>query len=137
MTRNLYLGADLGPAIAAKDTCAAIDAGGKILNDVDASDFTKRAPLLAAEIKQNQPDLVGLQEAALWREQEDADFTATPATQVRYDFLKTLLEPARWQVQGRRRPGRVRPGAAGRHGRQRRHQRRRLPRLRRRQATAA
>ena len=95
MTRNLYLGADLGPAISAPDTCSAIDAGGKILNDVDASNFPERAKLLAAEIAKAKPDLVGLQEAALWRFQENSDFSATPATNVRYDFLALLQNELR------------------------------------------
>ena len=92
MTRNVYLGADLGPAINAPDTCGAIDAGGQILNDVDASDFPARAKLLAQEIKKSKADLVGLQELALWRVQEDSDFSATDATEVRYDFLQLLLD---------------------------------------------
>lgn len=97
MTQNLYLGADLGPAIDAGSICEAVDAGGQILNDVDASDFTERAALLAAQIRQTRPDLVGLQEAALWRFQADADFTASPATEVRYDFLQLLLQSLRKQ----------------------------------------
>lgn len=91
MTRNLYLGADLTPAIEATSICDAIDAGGDILNTVDATDFTERAPLLAAEIRKAKPDLVGIQEAALWRFQENADFTSSAATEVRYDFLAELL----------------------------------------------
>lgn len=90
MTRNLYLGADLGPAINASNTCEAIDAGGDILNEVDATNFRQRSRLLAKEIARAKPDLVGLQEAALWRFQKDADFEATPATTVRYDFLALL-----------------------------------------------
>jgi len=90
MSRNLYLGADLGPAINAENTCEAIDAGGDILNEVDATDFPERSKLLAKEIVKAKPDLVGLQEVALWRFQKDADFTGTPATKVRYDFLALL-----------------------------------------------
>jgi endonuclease/exonuclease/phosphatase family metal-dependent hydrolase len=92
MTRNLYLGADLGPAISANSICSAIDAGGEILNDVDASDFPARAKLLAQEIKGSKADLVGLQEVALWREQTPSDFTASPPETVRYDFLQSLLD---------------------------------------------
>jgi endonuclease/exonuclease/phosphatase family metal-dependent hydrolase len=92
MTRNLYLGADLGPAVSATTICGAIDAGGTILNDVDASNFPERAKLLADEIAKAKPDLLGLQEAALWRDQDTSDFTATPATRVRYDFLQELQD---------------------------------------------
>ena len=95
MTRNLYLGADLGPALRATTICDAVDAGGTILNDVDISDFPERAKQLAAEIASAKPDLVGLQEAALWREQTPSDFTATPATQVSYDFLALLQSELR------------------------------------------
>jgi endonuclease/exonuclease/phosphatase family protein len=93
MTRNLYLGADLGPALTANIVQFA-DRNGTILNDVDASNFPARAVSLAAEIKSKNPDIVGLQEAALWRTQVPADeFSGhnTPATQVRYDFIASLL----------------------------------------------
>lgn len=90
MTRNVYLGADLTPAIEAASIPEAIDAAGTIINDVDASDFTERAVLLAEEIDTSNPDLVGLQEVALWRDQTPSDYTGSPATHVRFDFLKLL-----------------------------------------------
>ncbi|HEY2334332.1 MAG TPA: endonuclease/exonuclease/phosphatase family protein [Solirubrobacterales bacterium] len=97
MTRNLYLGADLAPAIAAPDRNAFVEANGKILRDVTANDFPARAKGLAQEILKKKPDLVGLQEAALWRTGPPSlepllNSGATPtATAVRYDYLAELL----------------------------------------------
>jgi endonuclease/exonuclease/phosphatase family protein len=68
MTRNLYLGADLSPILHATNVNQAVDAGGEITNQVHATKFPSvRAALLANEIKKKQPDVVGLQEGALWR----------------------------------------------------------------------
>lgn len=92
MTRNVYLGADLGPGVRASSLQELTNAAGAILNEVDANDFRVRSKGLAAEILKNRPDLVGLQEAALWRTQP-CDKTPLPpsAATVRYDFLKLLL----------------------------------------------
>ena len=67
MTRNVFLGADLGPALAATTLDGAIDGAGVILNEVDETNFPERAKPLAKEIAESEPDLVGLQEVALWR----------------------------------------------------------------------
>ncbi len=97
MTRNLYLGADLTPAITAPSREAFIDANGKILRDVTANDFPVRAKGLAQEILKKKPDLVGLQEVALWRTGPPSlepllNSGASPtATTVRYDYLTELL----------------------------------------------
>lgn len=97
MTRNLYLGADLTPAIAAKNTNEFVKANGQILREVTANDFPVRARGLAQEILKKKPDLVGLQEVALWRtgppSLEPLLGSAGPtATAVRYDYLQELLD---------------------------------------------
>src|SRR5262249_30306803 len=58
-----------------------------------ATDFQERAQALAVEIEAIQPDLIGLQEVALYRSQFPADFSPAPnATTVELDFLQILLD---------------------------------------------
>lgn len=108
MTRNLYLGADINRPVLAATTA---QAQGKSPEEVvtalanathvtraivDRTDFRVRSRLLAAEIARARPDLVGLQEVALWRSGPldlDPDHLAVPdATHVDYDFLQLLLD---------------------------------------------
>ncbi len=97
MTRNLYLGADLTPAITASGLGAFVEANGQILREVTANSFPTRAKGLAQEILKKKPDLVGLQEVALWRTGPPSlepllNTAAGPtATTVRYDYLQELL----------------------------------------------
>lgn len=68
MTRNLYLGADLSPALQSTTIGGAVDAGYQIEQQVHHTQFpTVRAALLAKEILKQKPDVVGLQEGAWWR----------------------------------------------------------------------
>jgi hypothetical protein len=99
MTRNLFLGADLAPAINAPDIPTAIDGAGTVWNELQSTKFPERAAPLAREIKASGADLVGLQEVALWRKQTPSDGGAkpisplpgtTPATAVEFDFLALL-----------------------------------------------
>jgi hypothetical protein len=95
MTRNLYLGADLTPAIQSTSTANFIEANGGIVRQVEATNFPVRAKGLAKEILTEGPDLVGLQEVALWREAPPSlgpVLNKMPAaTTVKYDFLALLL----------------------------------------------
>lgn len=95
MTRNVYLGADLQDAIGALafDPDSVPAAVGQVWATVQATDFETRAQALAAEIEEQAPDLVGLQEVAMWRTQYPSDALAENprrARRVRFDFLKIL-----------------------------------------------
>ena len=106
MTRNLYLGADIQRPVTA--ALAAQAAGGSAQDIVvalanathqsraivDQTNYPVRSKLLAAEIAETAPDLVGLQEVALWRSGTlQLDQVAVPnATAVDYDFLEILLD---------------------------------------------
>jgi hypothetical protein len=102
MTRNLFLGADLAPALGAPGIPEAIDGAGVIWNEFQSTKFPERAVPLAREIKAAKPDLVGLQEVALWRKQVPSDggappvavpgTPAQPATVVEQDFLALLMQ---------------------------------------------
>jgi endonuclease/exonuclease/phosphatase family metal-dependent hydrolase len=92
MTRNLFLGADLGPGLNARNLQELVNGAGQILNQVDANNFPVRAKGLAQEIRTTRPDLVGLQEAALWRTQPCNKNPLPPsAPNTRYDFIASLL----------------------------------------------
>ncbi len=106
MTRNVYLGADIfRPLRAAQEALAggaspqeAIQAMAVASHEtrqvVDQTDFRVRSRLLAGEIAETRPDLVGLQEVALWRQGPlQMDQVGVPnATEVDYDFLAILRE---------------------------------------------
>ena len=92
MTRNVFLGADLGPGLAAPDLDRLIRGAGQILNQVDANNFRKRADSISREILNRKPDLVGLQEVANWRTAPcGSPFFPPQAKKVRYNYLRILL----------------------------------------------
>lgn len=106
MTRNVYLGADINrPVVAAltaqaqgktpQEILVALGNATQVTRDiVDKTDFRVRAKLLAREIDRTRPDLIGLQEVALWRHGPlQLDQVAVPnATTVDYDYLAILLK---------------------------------------------
>ena len=97
MTRNVYLGADLIPLAAAPDQQTFEQNAAQRFQTVERNDFVRRAKALAAEIKKAKPDIIGVQEATVWRRGPDGvkDGSTTPATQVIYDSTEELLKALR------------------------------------------
>ena len=97
MSRNLYLGADLGPALLATTQVELFEEAYKVTDAVRETNFTARARKLADEIQAQNPRLIGLQEVALWRRGPVGVFDGpqTPATEVVYDFLDELRNQLR------------------------------------------
>jgi hypothetical protein len=92
MSRNVFLGGDLTPGTQATSLQQLVTAAGVILKQVDDNKFGVRAKGLAGEIIKANPDVVGLQEVALWRTEPCTESPLPPhAAQVRYDYLKLLL----------------------------------------------
>lgn len=97
MTRNLYLGADLGPvitALASGNQTAIVTAATQTWAAVQATNPEERMAAIADEIVDERPAVVGLQEVTRWTTYSSYN----PATgqaggaQVRYDFLELLLK---------------------------------------------
>jgi endonuclease/exonuclease/phosphatase family metal-dependent hydrolase len=97
LTWNLYLGADFAPVIAA--IAAAPEQTPQAVHDTFAdvvqTNFPARAAKMAEIIAREKPDVIALQEVALWRSQPESDVltgTLLPnARHVEYDFAKILL----------------------------------------------
>lgn len=86
MSRNLYLGADVGVAL---DLIPNFSAAAQFMwSQVAATDFKKRAPILAAEVIANDADVVGLQEATHWYCKKNAWSKKV----VVFDFTREFLD---------------------------------------------
>jgi endonuclease/exonuclease/phosphatase family metal-dependent hydrolase len=99
MTRNVYLGADVNRVVDAvsglqgEEALVVLGAATRELHEIVArTDFGIRSRLLAAEIAAARPDLVGLQEVALWRQGplQLENPGRADATEVDEDYLETL-----------------------------------------------
>ena len=88
-TYNLFLGGNIGSLLApGVDTLPEFGAAATALwADVVASDFPQRAQAVADLLAEDLPDVVGLQEVALWRATALAPGAPAPS----YDFLAILL----------------------------------------------
>ena len=93
MSRNIYIGTDLGPMIAARNLTELFDAILTVFAEVHVTDFPSRAKAMAAEITSKKPDIVGLQEVVLIRSQYPANYSPVPdSTTMDFDFLQILLD---------------------------------------------
>lgn len=64
MSRNLYLGADVGVAL---ELIPDLPAAAQFMwEQVQETDFSQRKSILTKEILENSPDVIGLQEATIW-----------------------------------------------------------------------
>ena len=88
MSRNIYLGADVAVAL---DLLPDMPAAAQFMwEQVADTDFTSRAPVLAAELARERPDVVALQEATIWRCRSSIVGSST----VVFDFTAQLLDAA-------------------------------------------
>lgn len=87
LTRNVYLGADVGPVFEVDftDPIAVIQASASVWAEVQSTRFAERAVALVEEIEEHRPQLIGLQEVARFITL-DAGFNPTGSL----DFLAIL-----------------------------------------------
>lgn len=89
MSRNIYLGADVGVAL---ELIPDMPAAAQFMwEQVAQTDFTSRAPVLATELAREQPDVVAIQEATTWLCRSSIFGSST----VVFDFTEQLLEQTR------------------------------------------
>ncbi len=94
MSRNLYLGGDIGPILGASNPNDIPLLVAQTWAGIQSTDFPQRARLIAREVAVSRPDLIGLQEVALFRTQSPGDFLVgnpEPAEDVAFDYLDILL----------------------------------------------
>jgi endonuclease/exonuclease/phosphatase family metal-dependent hydrolase len=91
-TYNIYLGADLNPLFGASDFVDLVGRAGQVYAAMEATDFPERAEAIADLLVEASPDVVGLQEVALWATAPGTIETPTAPFTVTYDFLDTLLK---------------------------------------------
>ncbi len=91
MTYNIYQGTELQDVLAATTLLQFVLAVSTDYGHVVTNNFPERAQAIAAEVVMAKPDLLGLQEVALWRTGPHTS-PPTPATTVAYDYLQILLD---------------------------------------------
>jgi hypothetical protein len=94
MTYNVYLGTNLGPLMQAGSEQEFLIAAIRAYAELQQTDFPARAGRIADQIAKAQPDVVGLEEVALWSVSAPYDPTQPPLVPfvVQYDFLQLVLD---------------------------------------------
>ena len=93
MTYNLFQGSELTEASSATTPAQFLAAVAADYGEVQKTDFPERAQAIAAEAQRAAPDLIGLQEAALWQTgPASASFPPPPVSTVSYDFVQILVD---------------------------------------------
>src|SRR4051794_21400025 len=98
MTQNMYVGTGLTDTFEVSSWSGLVAAVSQDWANLLANDIPTRAGALADEIARVRPEVVGLQEVSLWRDQTPSDVRthSTPnATHVAFDFLAILLSELR------------------------------------------
>ena len=106
MTRNLYLGTDLIPIALSRDQAELERNIATGFQQVRDNNPAARMMLVAREIKRQKPDVIGIQEAGIWRTGPKGD--SSPARRVVFNYL-SLLRRAMRRLGLRYRLGRVQP----------------------------
>jgi endonuclease/exonuclease/phosphatase family metal-dependent hydrolase len=93
MTYNLFQGSELTDAISATTPAQLLAAVAKDYGEVQSTNFPERAQAIAAQAQSAAPDLIGVQEAALWQTgAPSATYPPPTTTTVSYDFVKLLVD---------------------------------------------
>jgi endonuclease/exonuclease/phosphatase family metal-dependent hydrolase len=98
MSRNLYLGADIVKLATSQSLDDEMAQAQALHATVDQTNFPVRAKAIAAEIKKNKPDVIGLQEVARYfRGPDGVHDGVMNATTPIYDFLAILQKEIKAQ----------------------------------------
>ncbi|MGD1225354.1 endonuclease/exonuclease/phosphatase family protein [Streptomyces krungchingensis] len=89
-TYNIYLGADLAPLALAQTPQQLVERAGIAYDQVVATDFPSRARAISRLVRNERPEVIGLQEVALWKKGP-----LTGPLHTTYDFLDILLRELR------------------------------------------
>jgi endonuclease/exonuclease/phosphatase family metal-dependent hydrolase len=89
MTQNMDAGTDFGLVLGATTVQQFEAEATATYQEIQASNIPERAQAVAREIGAQHPDLVGLQEVALWR---TGPLEQPPAATVQFDGLQSLLD---------------------------------------------